>query len=91
MVLNGSSNWSGRGLRSDENIGIYWRKGLTQTLPRSTSTTGTLAGLRPVAGRYQMSARTSQAAIEQGRMVDGLLFGTGPINGVDPYANVDLD
>jgi hypothetical protein len=38
-----------------------------------------------------MSDRMSQEAIQDGRLVDGLLFGTGPIAGVDPYANVDMD
>lgn len=30
VVLNGSSNWSGLAKVSDENLGIYWRKGLTR-------------------------------------------------------------
>jgi hypothetical protein len=38
-----------------------------------------------------MSARTTQDAVQEGRLVDGLLFGIGPINGVDPYANLDMD
>jgi hypothetical protein len=33
----------------------------------------------------------TQEAAEDGRLVDGLLFGTAPINGVDPYAHVDMD
>mgnify|MGYP000184411371 CR=1 FL=1 len=37
------------------------------------------------------TSQAAQAAIQQGRLIDGMLFGTGPINGVDPYANIDLD
>lgn len=30
VVLNGSANWSGLAKVSDENLGVYWRKGLTR-------------------------------------------------------------
>jgi phosphatidylserine/phosphatidylglycerophosphate/cardiolipin synthase-like enzyme len=90
-VLNGSSNWSDRGYRSDENLGIYWRKGLTQRYQEYLSYWYNWPGFAQSSRRYQMSARMSQEAIQDGRLVDGLLFGTGPIAGVDPYANVDMD
>ena len=39
-----------------------------------------------------MTTPFARSAAEQGRLTDdGLLFDTGPVNGVDPYANVDMD
>ncbi len=91
VVLNGSSNWSDRGYRSDENLGVHWRRGLTRRYQKHFNHWYEYPGFARSSGRYQMSARTTQEAIEQDRLVDGLLFGTASINGVDPYANVDLD
>ncbi len=90
VVLNGSSNWSGRGIRSDENLGIHWREGLARRYEQYLDHWYGWSGFSQ-RGRYQMSARMTQEAVQDGRIVDGLLFGTGPINGIDPYANVDLD
>jgi len=90
VVLNGSSNWSSRAYRSDENLGIHWRERLTRQYQDHFNYWYTWPGFVG-SGRYQMSARTTQLAVQDGRLVDGLLFGTGPINGVDPYANVDMD
>ena len=90
VVLNGSSNWSDRGYRSDENLGVHWRKTLTRRYEKHFDYWYQWPGFAR-SRRYQMSARMTQDAIQQGRLVDGLLFGTGPINGVDPYANLDLD
>ena len=90
VTLNGSSNWSGRGIRSDENLGIHWRRSLTRRYQTYIDHWYGWNGFSR-SNRYQMSARTSQVAVQEGRLVDGLLFGTGPINGVDPYANLDMD
>jgi len=89
-VLNGSSNWSGRGFRSDENLGIHWRKGLTRRYDKHISYWYSWPGFVQ-SRRYGMSARMTEEAALDGRLVDGLLFGTAPINGIDPYANVDMD
>ncbi len=91
VVLNGSSNWSSRAYRSDENLGVHWREGLTQRYEEYISYWYGWPGFASSNGRYQMSARMTQEAAQDGRLVDGLLFGTAPINGVDPYANVDMD
>jgi phosphatidylserine/phosphatidylglycerophosphate/cardiolipin synthase-like enzyme len=87
LTLNGSSNWSGRGFRSDENLGIHWRKGITQ---RYAEFLGYWFGWSGFDQANRSPRMTAQAA-QDGRLVDGLLFGTGPINGVDPYAHVDMD
>lgn len=91
VVLNGSSNWSGRGYRSDENVGVHWRKGLARRYEEYLGYWYSWPGFSSARSRYAMSARTTQVAVQEGRLVDGLLFGTGPINGVDPYANLDMD
>jgi phosphatidylserine/phosphatidylglycerophosphate/cardiolipin synthase-like enzyme len=90
VTLNGSSNWSDTGWRADENVGIYWRRGLTEAYQEHLNYWYNWPGFLQ-SRRYNMSARTTQVAVQEGRLVDGLLFGTEPINGVDPYANVDLD
>jgi hypothetical protein len=90
VTLNGSSNWSGRGYRSDENLGIHWREGLTRRYEGHLDYWFSWPGFAG-SDRSQMSARMTQEAVQEGRLIDGLLFGTGPINGVDPYANVDMD
>ena len=90
VTLNGSSNWSSRAYRSDENLGVHWREGLTRRYEGHLDYWFSWPGFAQ-SDRSRMSASMSQAAIAEGRMVDGLLFGTAPINGVDPYANVDLD
>jgi hypothetical protein len=90
VTLNGSSNWSGRGYRSDENLGIHYRRSLTRRYQTYLEHWYGWSGFSR-SNRYQMSARTSQVAVQEGRLVDGLLFGTGPINGIDPYANLDMD
>ncbi len=90
VVLNGSSNWSGRGIRSDENLGVHWREGLARRYEHYLDHWYSWPGFSQ-RGRYQMSARMTQEAVQDGRIVDGLLFGTAPINGVDPYAHIDMD
>jgi hypothetical protein len=87
LTLNGSSNWSSRGFRSDENLGVHWRKGITQ---RYQEYLGYWFGWSGFNASNRSARMTAQAA-QDGRLVDGLLFGTGPINGVDPYAHVDTD
>jgi PLD-like domain len=89
VVLNGSANWSNT-FHNDENLGIYHSKGVARRYARHFDYWFTWPGFAG-SHRYQMSARTTQEAVQEGRLVDGLLFGTGPINGVDPYANVDMD
>src|SRR5690606_20462496 len=55
VVLNGSSNWSGMGAASDENVGIYWDKKMTrqyaefidywfENFPKSSRRRGVSAG-----------------------------------------------
>jgi hypothetical protein len=90
VVLNGSSNWSDRGYRADENLGVHRRKRLVQRYEEYLGYWFSWYGFNQ-ANRYRMSARTSYQATQDGRLVDGLLFGTKPINGVDPYAHVDTD
>jgi phosphatidylserine/phosphatidylglycerophosphate/cardiolipin synthase-like enzyme len=87
LTLNGSSNWSGRGIRSDENLGVHWRKGITQRYQEYLGYWFGWSGFNAA----NRSARMTAQAAQDGRLVDGLLFGTGPINGVDPYAHVDMD
>jgi hypothetical protein len=87
LTLNGSSNWSGRGIRSDENLGVHWRKGITQRYQEYLGYWFGWSGFNSA----NRSARMTAQAAQDGRLVDGLLFGTGPINGVDPYAHVDMD
>ena len=89
VVLNGSANWSNT-FGNDENVGTYYRKGLTSRYQKHFDYWFNWPGFART-GRYQMSARTTQDAVQEGRLVDGLLFGIGPINGVDPYANLDMD
>ena len=89
LTLNGSSNWSGRGIRSDENVGVHWRERITQRYREYLGYWFGWDGFNQ-ANRIR-SARMNQAATQDGRLVDGLLFGTAPINGVDPYAHVDMD
>jgi hypothetical protein len=92
VLLNGSSNWSGLGKVSDENLGIYRSKGLVQryqkhliywykNFPGSRSTRLT-------------TLRTGQPALE-----DQLIFGSGenavyedgtPV-GYDPFVNMPSD
>jgi phosphatidylserine/phosphatidylglycerophosphate/cardiolipin synthase-like enzyme len=87
LTLNGSSNWSGRGFRSDENLGVHWRKGITQRYQEFLGYWFSWDGFNSA----NRSARMTTQAAQDGRLVDGLLFGTGEINGVDPYAHVDTD
>ena len=47
VVLNGSSNWSSRAYRSDENIGIHWRKRLTRGYQEHFDYWYTWPGFRP--------------------------------------------
>ena len=87
LTLNGSSNWSGRGIRSDENLGVHWRKRITQRYEGYLSHWFGWSGFNAA----NRSVRMNRTAAQDGRLVDGLLFGTGPINGIDPYAHVDMD
>jgi hypothetical protein len=87
LTLNGSSNWSGRGIRSDENLGVHWRKGITRRYEAHLRHWFGWSGFNAA----NRSVRMNRQAALDGRLVDGLLFGTGPINGVDPYAHVDMD
>jgi PLD-like domain len=90
VVLNGSSNWSDTGYRSDENLGVHWREEFARKYQEHFNYWYNWPGFAG-ASRTQMPARMTQAAVQEGRLVDGLLFGTAPINGVDPYAHVDMD
>jgi hypothetical protein len=87
VTLNGSANWSSGGARSDENIGISWRKGTTLKVEKHLNFWYNSPAFR----QTTTSTAFARQATADGRMVDGLLFGTGPINGVDPYAHVDMD
>lgn len=91
VTLNGSANWSSVADRSDENIGVYWRKDLTLRYQEHIQYwLGHFS--RRNAQMARMSTAFTRSAEAQGRFTeDGLLFGTGPVNGVDPYANVDMD
>ena len=84
-TLNGSANFSSAAVRSDENIGIYYRKGLTRRYEEHLNYW--YNRFRRSSNRY-VYARQAESS---GRYVDGFLFGTGPVNGVDPYAQVELD
>jgi phosphatidylserine/phosphatidylglycerophosphate/cardiolipin synthase-like enzyme len=87
VVLNGSSNWSTTAARSDENIGIYWRKRITRKYEEHFN-----YWYDRIPRNARLSSTFSRQAVRSGRMTDdGLLFGTGPINGIDPYANLELD
>jgi len=88
-TFNGSANWSSVSARSDENMGITWRKGQTLKIEKHINFWYASPAFTPDPDRQ--SSRFARQATVDGRMVDGLLFGTGPINGVDPYANVDMD
>jgi hypothetical protein len=88
VTFNGSANWSSVSARSDENMGMSWRKGMTLKVEKHLNFWYSSPAFTP--DRRARSSFARQATAD-GRMVDGLLFGTGPINGVDPYANVDMD
>ena len=88
-LLNGSQNWSDASARSDENVGITYRPGYTRQYS---------AHIDRWYGRFgrtssrTFSARQLQTSADlDDRMVDGFLFGTGPVDGVDPYALVEMD
>ncbi|WP_167305838.1 phospholipase D-like domain-containing protein [Nocardioides euryhalodurans] len=91
VVLNGSSNWSTVADRSDENIGVYWRKGLTNRYQEHIIYWLRHFDRRNAAAAAADSPLARTTAAQGGLTDDGLLFGTGPVNGVDPYANVDMD
>lgn len=92
VVLNGAANWSNTAIRSDENIGVYWRAGLTTRYEEHINYwLGHFRRRNALASRT-MDTTFARSAAEQGRLTDdGLLFGTGPVDGVDPYAHVDMD
>lgn len=85
VTLNGSANWSTAAARSDENLGIFHRKSLTQRYEEHLSYWYSFFNR---SGARYTYARQAEA---DDRYVDGFLFGTGPVDGVDPYANVDQD
>ncbi|WP_343900471.1 phospholipase D-like domain-containing protein [Nocardioides aquaticus] len=85
VTLNGSANFSTSAARSDENIGISSRQGLT--LRYEEHLTYWFNQFRGGSNRY-VYGRQANA---DGRLVDGFLFGTAPVDGVDPYALVELD
>ena len=94
VLLNGSSNWSGLGTGQRREPRHLLAQGPDAAATRSTSTTGTThfpaATDRPPRRRPRPAAATDdQLVVRHGdgrRLRDGT-----PINGVDPYANVDLD
>ncbi len=95
-LLNGSANWSSLARTSDENLGIYWNKGLTKRYQKHLDYWYThFPESRP-------STSTSARATTFAPTPDQLVFGTGkdavyesgtPYSptGVDPYANFELD
>jgi hypothetical protein len=85
VTLNGSANWSDAAARSDENLGIIHRKGLTQRYEEH------LGYWYKFFNRSSARYTYARQAVADDRYVDGFLLGTGPVNGVDPYANVDQD
>ena len=74
LTLNGSSNWSGRGIRSDENVGVHWRKRITERYRSYLGSWFSWDGFNQ-ANRYR-STRMTRTAAQDGRLVDGLLFGS---------------
>ena len=89
VTMNGSANWSNAATISDENFGFYYRKGITQTYEDHLNYWYNFFSSR---GRAAYRGETARAARADGRLTDdGLLFGIGPIDGVDPYANLELD
>jgi phosphatidylserine/phosphatidylglycerophosphate/cardiolipin synthase-like enzyme len=86
VVLNGSANWSDATAVSDENLGIYWRKKLTRRYEEHLDYWYRNFPSTPAKSPVARLAIGSDRVTE-----DGLLLGTGPINGVDPYANVEMD
>ncbi|GAA0981452.1 hypothetical protein ENKNEFLB_03285 [Nocardioides aquaticus] len=85
-TLNGSQNWSDVAARSDENIGVTYRAGITKQYSAHIDRWYRFFD-RNGANRYSQARQ----ARSDGRIVDGFLFGTGPIDGVDPYANLEMD
>ena len=85
-TLNGSQNWSDVAARSDENVGVTYRAGITKQYSAHIDRWYRFFD-RNGANRY---TQARQAQVD-GRIVDGFLFGTGPIDGVDPYANLEMD
>jgi len=87
IVLNGAANWSSTSARSDENFGIYRRNRVTDQYEEHFAYWYARA-----AGWGRSTARVTDDAAARGRVTDeGLLLGTAPIDGVDPYAHVDMD
>lgn len=85
-TLNGSQNWSNASARSDENIGVTYRQGITRTYSAHID-----RWYRFFSARDRNRYTFARGAAADGRLVDGFLFGTGPINGVDPYAQLEMD
>jgi hypothetical protein len=89
VLLNGSANWSGLGKISDENLGIYHAK---KRVLRYKKHIEYWYGWFARRSARTTSTSFGRQAVADGRMTeDGLLFGTAPVNGVDPYANVEMD
>ncbi len=89
VTLNGSANFSDAAATSDENFGIYFRKGITRRYEDHLNYWYNFFSSR---NRAAFRGETARAARDDGRLTaDGLLFGVGPIDGVDPYANLELD
>jgi hypothetical protein len=98
VTLNGSANWSDRSARSDENLGIFWSKNVTQryqdhlnywydNFPHSASSSRTNARMAtgaPAGSSSQLVFGTGPDAVYE----DGTPYSS---SGVDPYANLELD
>jgi hypothetical protein len=89
-VLNGAANWSDDSAKSDENFGIYNRPEMVgRYREHADYWMNRLRGANRAAAS-EMTARRSD--VESGRVTpDGLIFGTGPVDGVDVFANLEQD
>ncbi len=85
-VLNGSQNWSDASARSDENVGVFYREGMTKQYSAHID-----RWYQRFSGGNAARYAVARQATADGRLVDGFLFGTGPVGGVDPYAQVEMD
>lgn len=89
-LLNGSQNWSDASARSDENVGITYRpryvRQYSAHIDRWFGYFAARSSNRIFSGR-----QIATSSDLDGRLVDGFLFGTGPVDGVDPYALVEMD
>lgn len=94
-LLNGSANWSGSALRSDENIGIYRNQAVARAYERHIDYWYDWFGSAAARTSPDAAMRSTGRRSEPGALV----FGTGKgavyedgtpysLTGIDPYANV---